>query len=589
MKKRILAALLTLVLSMTLAVPAFAQEDRTLSNQEIFALLPNPLLPGEKPQTLQEAEYFANVLYDPHQVWKVEKTGVDKETVFLQIVSLTESLVADKSSDTEKAKAIYQWVTKNIQYDRPVLINEGLGPAYVYSSPDPHDAFYTFALRTGVCEGYTRLCYLMFRIAGLPGAIVSSDSDVHTWNAVCADGRWILFDATHGQWDFGPDDHLSAKNTMSEIQYQAEGEPFLRTFQNDGGFMGRGIVTGVEVEPKDLVIPDGVTKLSYYAFDGCPGLASVVIPNSVTKIGSAAFRGCFNLTSVVIPDSVTEIGNGAFGDCDSLTSVVIPGSVTKMGNGAFGYCDSLTSVVIQNGVTEIGDEAFWYCPDLTSIVIPASVTKIGNRAFPESFYSGDKRGQNPINIYYSGSEEQWKAIGYSKSYLEKEYVTIHYNCQPVIPANTSVEASIAYASTQSVLVDGKAVQFQCYALKDETGNDTNYIKLRDLADILNGSAAQFQVGWDGGVTITTKTAYTPNGSEQKTPFSGNRVYEPSTAVTKINGRAADLAAIVLTDDAGGGYTYYQLRDLGKALGFNVGWAAGKGIFVETDKPYDANN
>ena len=28
---------------------------------------------------------------------------------------------------------------------------------------------------------------------------------------------------------------------------------------------------------------------------------------------------------------------------------------------------------------------------------------------------------------------------------------------------------------------------------------------------------------------------------------------------------------------------------GKALGFNVGWAADKGIFLETDKPYDANN
>jgi len=35
---------------------------------------------------------------------------------------------------------------------------------------------------------------------------------------------------------------------------------------------------------------------------------------------------------------------------------------------------------------------------------------------------------------------------------------------------------------------------------------------------------------------------------------------------------------------GGGYIYYQLRDLGKALGFNVGWSAGRGIFIETDKP-----
>jgi len=150
-------------------------------------------------------------------------------------------------------------------------------------------------------------------------------------------------------------------------------------------------------------------------------------------------------------------------------------------------------------------------------------------------------------------------------------------------------AKLAYASTQNVNVDGKSVEFQCYALKDANGNATNYIKLRDLAMLLNGTAAQFQVGWDGSVTITTGTAYTANGSEGKTPFSGDRAYKENTAETKVDGKAAALGAFVLSDDAGGGYTYYQLRDLGKALGFNVGWSADKGIFVETDKPYDPAN
>ena len=46
---------------------------------------------------------------------------------------------------------------------------------------------------------------------------------------------------------------------------------------------------------------------------------------------------------------------------------------------------------------------------------------------------------------------------------------------PPTPAKT------AYASTQSVKVDGVAVEFQMYALKDEKGNDTNYVKVRDVA------------------------------------------------------------------------------------------------------------
>ena len=147
----------------------------------------------------------------------------------------------------------------------------------------------------------------------------------------------------------------------------------------------------------------------------------------------------------------------------------------------------------------------------------------------------------------------------------------------------------AHPSTQSVLVDGTPVEFQCYALKDENGYDTNYIKLRDLAAILNGTNAQFEVGWNGDITITTKTAYTPNGSERNTPFSGRRAFEKSAAKTLVDGVAVDLDAIVLKDDDGGGYTYYQLRDLARLLGFNVGWSAEKGMFLETDKPYDANN
>lgn len=142
-------------------------------------------------------------------------------------------------------------------------------------------------------------------------------------------------------------------------------------------------------------------------------------------------------------------------------------------------------------------------------------------------------------------------------------------------------APTAYPSTQTVDVDGKAVEFQCYALKDAAGNDTNYIKLRDLADILSGSAAQFEVGWNDAVTITTGQAYTKNGSEQNTPFSGQREYKEADADTLVNGEAKPLAAFILTDDAGGGYTYYKLRDLGAALGFKVDWSAEKGIFIET--------
>ena len=145
----------------------------------------------------------------------------------------------------------------------------------------------------------------------------------------------------------------------------------------------------------------------------------------------------------------------------------------------------------------------------------------------------------------------------------------------------TVTGGTAYASTQSVWVDDRAVEFQCYALKDESGNPTNYIKLRDLAYVLNSTAVQFNVGWDGAVNIEMGKAYQTNGTEMKTPYSGDRAYEMAAAATNVDGTVSSLSAIVLNDDAGNGYTYYKLRDLGAALGFRVDWSAEKGIFIET--------
>ena len=98
-----------------------------------------------------------------------------------------------------------------------------------------------------------------------------------------------------------------------------------------------------------------------------PTISSVTIPNSVTRIGSYAFQGCSSLTSVTIPNSVTSIGSYAFSGCRSLTSVTIPNSVTSIGEYAFSGCSSLTSVTIGSGVKSIGEAAFSGCRSLTDV------------------------------------------------------------------------------------------------------------------------------------------------------------------------------------------------------------------------------
>ena len=165
---------------------------------------------------------------------------------------------------------------------------------------------------------------------------------------------------------------------------------------------------------KNTIIPNSVTAIGEYAFEGCYGLANIVIPNSVTSIGNKAFYNCDGLTSINIPNSVTSIGKGVFESCDELASFVvesgnprydsrnnckaiietadntlivgckntiIPNSVTAIGDWAFSYCHGLTSINIPNSVTAIGKGAFESCIGLTSVDISNSVTAIGNYAF----------------------------------------------------------------------------------------------------------------------------------------------------------------------------------------------------------------
>ena len=134
-------------------------------------------------------------------------------------------------------------------------------------------------------------------------------------------------------------------------------------------------------EIKDLVIPDGITSIENFGFNGCEGLTSLSIPNSVTSIGRLAFCNCSGLLSLTIPESVTSIMIGAFDNCRGITSITIPSPITSIEPKTFYNCNKLTSVTIPNSVTSIGGQAFFQCTKLPSVTIPNSVTSIGEKAF----------------------------------------------------------------------------------------------------------------------------------------------------------------------------------------------------------------
>ena len=146
---------------------------------------------------------------------------------------------------------------------------------------------------------------------------------------------------------------------------------------------------------------------------------------------------------------------------------------------------------------------------------------------------------------------------------------------PVIPSNT-VSAT---PTASTVLVNGKQTAFDAYNI-----DGANYFKLRDLAFVLNGTAKQFQVGWDSAsrtITLTSGSAYTANGSEMSAGASGNQSAAPSSSKLLVDGTEVSLTAYNI-----GGNNYFKLRDIGKLFDFGIGWDNNtKTITIDTSAGY----
>ena len=119
-------------------------------------------------------------------------------------------------------------------------------------------------------------------------------------------------------------------------------------------------------EITDLVIPNSVTSIGEFAFDGCSGLTSITIPNSVTSIGNDAFSGCSGMTSITIPNSVTSIGGSAFADCFGLTSFRFPNKIETLAINVLANCH-VTSIIIPASVKTIEQGAFVSCQQLKDV------------------------------------------------------------------------------------------------------------------------------------------------------------------------------------------------------------------------------
>lgn len=131
-----------------------------------------------------------------------------------------------------------------------------------------------------------------------------------------------------------------------------------------------------------LVIPEGIRKIGYTAFNGCDMLTSVTVPSTLTDIGYGAFTGK-NITSVSV--SAENVKYGKIGDFNGIVekdtgvlifgcsnATTVPAGVTKIGDYAY-YTMPIPEIDLHEGVTYIGDYAFYETNTLKKIISRAMV------------------------------------------------------------------------------------------------------------------------------------------------------------------------------------------------------------------------
>lgn len=131
------------------------------------------------------------------------------------------------------------------------------------------------------------------------------------------------------------------------------------------------------------------------------------------------------------------------------------------------------------------------------------------------------------------------------------------------PVSRLLQSTVqATPTVTSAVVDGKQTRFPTYQI-----GGSNYVKLRDVAWMLNSTVARFSVDWNGDdISLRKGESYASAGGELVTLPLGMRTGKSMVGRVNIDGVATTLAAYNIGDNY-----YFKLRALGDKLGFQVAW------------------
>ena len=146
-------------------------------------------------------------------------------------------------------------------------------------------------------------------------------------------------------------------------------------FINKDGLIILGqVLFKYEGTQKDVVIPEGITRIQHGAF-ARTDITSVSFPKTLETVGSQVFGGCKNLKEVIFPENVKRIGGDVFQGC-RLEKVVFPRELDEL----FDNRQVMKEVVLPERVRDFSSTFSGL--ELDRISITPVLDRRGRDAFP---------------------------------------------------------------------------------------------------------------------------------------------------------------------------------------------------------------
>lgn len=539
-----------------------------------------------------------NLRTDEYVLDYYKNTGIRNNSNYADVVKQAQAITEGISDDYEKARAIQQWVSRNVIYDYGSIFS-GI-PSMNITAPD------VLKNRLAVCEGFTNLTVALLQAVDIPAKKVTGNAngvsgwDSHAWTEAFVDNRWVFIDSTWGDKYFDLSPALySATHHISGIEYEIAKDKELW----DGTLYFFDIIRGEVVkEVKNFPLNGLVT--STYGFH----INDLYIDTTCTKpftLNTFKVNAANRAIFVKSPKDCTVAYNiqldneykslisyiiSIQGD-DLVSSVTVPygSKITppkppvKDGYTFIGWYDSIYLDEAKlwdfekDIVTE--DMTFLACFIKESATYTVNFNSNGGTAVKSVKTKAGKTVTKPADPAKKGCQ----FIGW---YKDIQCTKPWHFTTDIITSDTTLyagwidaDAIAAIPTSSKIYVDGRLMEFEVYTI-----NGNNYFKLRDIAQAVKGSDKNFEVTWDAtknAISLFSHRDYTSTGGElAKGDKKAKAAIVCSSTIYK-DGELITLSAYTIN-----GNNYFKLRDIAQAFNIGVTWdGETNSIIIDTFKDY----